>query len=158
MDVVAAREVARRKIGVADHMVTQTYALVSDPKILLAALQNVFDAVDAGIHALLLAEEHEKHLPKTPDDFESRLTAFKLHVVSEHKVPEGFLRFVSELRETLQEHKKSAVEFVRHDQYVIADNDYNLKTLSPESVRKYVQQAKVFVAMMEEKVNDAAPA
>jgi hypothetical protein len=147
MDVVAARDVARRKLGVADHIVTHTYPLVKDPKLLIAALQNVHDAVDAGLQAMLQATP--KKLPPIPDRFEARLTAFQLHLVPSVRPPAGFFRFVGELEETLREHRSSPVEFVRRSALIICDKGYRVRMLTAEQMRRYVAHAEAFITMVE---------
>ena len=146
MDVAAATQVARHKVGVADHILEHTYPLVGDPKLLLSALQNLSDAIDAGIEALLRQYGHE-----VPGAFEERVDELR----RVQRVPDGFVRFVREVRATLQDHRESPVEFVRAQRYVICDPDYRLRTLEQEQVKGYVRRAKVFIAMMEEKVHDA---
>ncbi len=155
---VAAKELARRKAGVADHILTQTYPLVKDPKLLVAALQNTYDAVDEGIKALLLYERAAKRIPPFTGDFDSRLVAFQRHVVPRYAIPAEFLRFVGELRETVQEHRQSPMEFSRKGQFVICDQGYRLRTLNAELLKRHVQRAKAFVGMMEAKVHDAVVA
>jgi len=146
MDVFAASAVARRKVGVADHILEHTYPLVKDPKLLLSALQNLSDAIDAGVEALLLQYGHE-----VPRSFGDRIEELR----RVQRVPDGFVRFVNEVRDTLQDHRESPVEFVRSQRFVICDPDYRLRTLAEDQVKGYVRRAKVFIAMMEEKVHDA---
>lgn len=157
---VTAKDLARRKVTVADHILTQTYPLVKDPKLLLAVLQNIFEANDAGMHCLLLFEEERKRVSPVADDFESRLLAFKRHLVERYAVPKEFLRFVGELRETMHEHQESPMEFARRGEFVICDEGYRIRTLTTEQLKRYVQRTKAFVAFVEEKVkkNDGIPA
>ncbi len=150
---IAALEVARRKVGVADHLVTQTFPLVKDPKLLASALQNVSEAVDAGIEALLRHEHEAKRLDTVGDDSAARLANFERHVVPAARIPKEFVTFVSELRETVKEHKESSVEFVRKERLVICDGDYGkVRTLTQGHLRRQVVRAKAFVALLEEKV------
>ncbi len=157
---VAVAETARKKAGVADHILTQTYPMVKDPKLLVAVLQNAFESVEAGIDALLLLERERKRIPPVAGDFTARFAGFTRHVAPLYELPDGFLRFVAELLETVREHKRSPVEFVRKQQYVICDDTYRLRTLNEEQLKKYVQRAKAFAALVEEKVtgHDAIPA
>ena len=77
MDFFAAGEAARHRLSVADHLLTQTYPLVKDPKLLLAVLQNLVEAVDAGVTSALHAEVSGKRLMAMPPDAETRLTAYR---------------------------------------------------------------------------------
>lgn len=150
---VAAKELARRKVRVADHILTQTYPLVQDPKLLVAVLQNLYDAVDEGIKALLLYELSLKRIPPFADSFDGRLSAFQRYIAPKYGVPSEFPRFVSELRETVREHRQSPVEFVRNKQLVICNESYRIRTLNAEQLKKHLQRAKAFIAFAESKVN-----
>jgi hypothetical protein len=153
MGSFVAAKLARRKVTVADHILTQTYPLVKDPKLLLAVLQNLFEANDAGIQAMLLHEELQRKMAPVADDFESRLIAFQQQITKQHRVPKEFLRFVGELRETMHEHQMSPIEFARKGNFVICDEGYKIRTLTATQLQKYVQKTKAFVAFVEEKVN-----
>ncbi|RME31930.1 hypothetical protein D6789_01135 [Candidatus Woesearchaeota archaeon] len=138
--VDAARERARRKIGVADHILTQTYPLVRDPKLLLAVLQNIFDSVDANVEAALRSLLEKKKVLHIPELFESRLQV----LAQQCPLEKSLLRFARELQETMHEHKQSPVEFARKEMFVICDSSYGVRTLRPEQLKRYVQHARAF--------------
>ncbi len=150
---VAARDGARKKLSVADHILTQTYPLVKDPKLLVAVLQNLYEAVEAGISAMLQYEADRNRLTLVAEDFDAQLALFRQHVVPSYNVPLEFMRFVGELRETIKEHRASPVEFVRKGTFVICDEGYRIRTLSADQLKRHMQRAKAFVSFMEEKVN-----
>ena len=50
------RDMARKKIQIADHMLTMTYPMIKDPKLLLAVMENIFLALTNSIAASLLNE------------------------------------------------------------------------------------------------------
>ncbi|MBR9693204.1 hypothetical protein GOV07_04745 [Candidatus Woesearchaeota archaeon] len=150
---IAASDVARKKTRVADHILTQTYPLVKDPKLLIAVLQNLYDAVGMGIEALLEYEASRDRLPTLPETFDARLVLFRQHLVPRYDMPAEFLRFVGELRETINEHRKSPVEFIRRGEFVICDEGYRIRTLNTEQLKRYLLKTKAFIGFMEEKVN-----
>jgi hypothetical protein len=55
------------------------------------------------------------------------------------------LVFIIELKKTLDEHKKSSVEFTKKETFVISDNNYNLTTLKIDDVKKTLSKAKHYV-------------
>lgn len=156
-DVLAAREYARQKAAVADHILTQTYPLVKDAKLLLAVLQNVSDSFDASLLAALSHEHSLKRAPPPPETFEARVATFSQHVAPRYEVPSILLRALAEVRESLKEHKESAVEFSRKEQFVICNESYRLRTLNESQLRSYVAQAKELIKLIEGRVtrNDA---
>lgn len=140
MGSVAAQERAWRKLSIAEHILTQTYPLVHDPKLLLAVLQNIFESVAANTEAALHAAYERKEVETIPERFEHRL-----HLVAQRfRLAPELLRFVRELEETMHEHKKSPVEFARKNSFVICDDDYRLHTVKPEQLRSYIQHARTW--------------
>ena len=57
------RDKAIKNIKIADHMLTQTYPLVKDPRLLLTVLENVFLSLTNAIGALLYFERLYKRVP-----------------------------------------------------------------------------------------------
>ncbi len=150
---VAARDEARKRLTAADHILTQTYPLLRDPKLLLAVLQHLHEALESGMLALLGHEAGAKRIPTVPEDRAARLSLFRQHVVPRYGVPNDFLRLMGEVRETLEEHRKSPVEFVRKGEFVICDEGYRVRTLTVEQLKRHLVRAKAFLGFMEEKVN-----
>ena len=152
----SAEGVARRKLSLADHILTQTYPLVRDPKLLLAVLQNLIDALDAAVSHALTLEVAEKRLLAMPETAETRLSAFR-QAAGRYSTPTDFFSFTEALRETLREHQQSPVEFVRKEQLVICDEKYKVRTLSEEQLKGQLHQARTFIAAIEESTQKVTP-
>jgi hypothetical protein len=56
-DSQLAREYAKRHIRIADHMLTQTFPLVKDTKILIAVTENIFEAAKHTMEAIIYYEQ-----------------------------------------------------------------------------------------------------
>jgi hypothetical protein len=143
----ALRVEAARKLRVADHMLTMTYPLVKDPKLLIAVLENVYQGMDATMGSMLLRERQAKRIPLYSDSAEGRLMAFRKHLGQ--KVPGTVLRTISEIRETIHEHKKSPVEFSRAGKFVICSEGYRVRTLSSDDLKRHIIVAKDFLRMIQ---------
>lgn len=148
-----ARLSAQKKLTTADHMLTQTYPLLKDPKLLLGVWKNITESVKEGILAFLLYEASMKRINKIPETFRAQLTLFQRELVPKYGLPESLMLFIFELEELIAEHKTSPVEFARKNQYVICDGEYNLKKLTPELLKKQLTKAKIFMKYIESKVN-----
>jgi len=61
------------------------------------------------------------------------------------EIRSDLLDFVSELKATIDKHKRSSVEFAKKEKFVISDNDYNLKTLSLDDVKASLTKTKKFM-------------
>ncbi len=139
---------ARRKLAVADHILSQTYTLVKDPKLLLVVLAHIADALDAGVAEALEEAVRDRRLIVMPADLRARLAALR----TAGRIDDAAVRFVQELHETLQERKKAPVEFVRKERLVICDETYALRTLSEEQLKDQLQRARDILDALE-KVN-----
>ena len=142
---VEYRDRARQNVRVADHMLTMTYPLVKDPKILVAVLENLFLATTNAMSCILHYERMFRRIPPFHDTFDSKFSLFKAKIVPMHDIDLKWVRFVAELKELVQEHRTSTTEFPRKDKFVMADKDYRLKTIDEKALKKHLQATKGFV-------------
>lgn len=136
---------AEQKLKVADHLLSTTYSLVKEPKLLVSVIENLFQALDLTITGLLEFEKNFRNVKSYGESFESRLDIFRRKIMTKYDIGQDFTEFVLELKSTLDQHKKSITEFTKKDKFVISDNDYNLKTLTADDVRKRLQKTKHYV-------------
>lgn len=139
------KEIAKKKIQIADHMLTMTYPMVKDPKLLLAVMENVFLALTNSIGSLLHYERLYKRVPPFQDTFVSKFSIFKQKCVQRFNIDPELVFMVQEIKEIIMQHKKSPVEFTRNDSFVICSEDYKMKTISLEKMKNYILKSKLFV-------------
>lgn len=147
--VQESREKARRNVHLADHMLTQTYPLIKDPKLLLAVIENIFLALTNAMASVLYYERLYKRIPPFHDNFESKFNMFKMKTSLKYNIGPEYLGLMQEIKDIIIEHKKSPVEFKRNDKFVICSSGYNLKTISVEQMKRYIQQTKSFLQITE---------
>ncbi len=147
------RDIARKKIQIADHMLTMTYPMVKDPKLLLAVMENIFLALTNSIGSLLHYERNYKRVPPFQDTFVSKFNVFKEKCVGMHRIDEEAVFMVGEIKDIIMQHKKSPVEFTRNDSFVICSEDYKMKTISLEKMRDYVSKSRVFIQNINNIIN-----
>jgi len=143
------REQARSKIRIADHLITQTYPMLQDPKLLLSAVESLFLAMSFSMGSLLHYELLFKRIPPFQDTFPSKYNMFQLRCSKRYNFDLAYSNLMQELKGIILQHKKSPVEFVRKDQLVICNEDYTMRTLSVEQLKRYVHKAKVFIEQIE---------
>ncbi len=136
------RDRARNNIRIADHMLTMTYPLVQDPKLLLAVLENIFLSLTNAMASVLYYERVFKRVPPFHDTFESKFSLFKAKIVPRNNIDLGHVRFIAEIKELVQERKEASVEFSRKGKFYIASDSYKMKSLGPNDLKKYLQKAK----------------
>ncbi len=148
-----ARDLARKHLKIADHMLTQTFPLVKDTKLLLAVSDNLFEAVKRGMDSVLYYERFLKRIPPFHDSFVAKLSVFQSRCSRRYNFNLDYLMLIKELSEISERHKKSPVEFSRKDKFVICTDSYNIKAITAERLRKYVDTAKLFIDDVEKMVN-----
>ena len=140
-----AKERAKKNIQIADHMLSVTYPLVKDTKLLLAIIENIFLAYTNAMSAVLYYNRLLKLIPPFKDNFESKFNIFRQRFVDKYKIDRNYIIEMQNLRDIIIGHKKSPVEFVRKDRFVICSDNYKLKTLNLEDIKRYLNKAKLFI-------------
>lgn len=143
------RELSKKKIHLADHILTQTYPLVNDAKLLLAVIENIFLALSYAISSLLYYERFLKRIPLFQDNFSSKFNMFISKCVPLYNIKKEYIFLIQDIKEILVAHKKSPIEFLRKDRFVICTENYALRTISFEQAKAYLNTAKSFIAHIE---------
>lgn len=137
---------AQKRIKTADYMLTMTYETIKEPKLLLTIMNTVFLATKEAIDASLYYERHFKRIPAfNENNFEVKLDIFKRKLSIKYGVKKEELKFIDFLRRIKQEHKDSAVEFSRKENFFIFDDNYKCENLDKEVVKNNIINAKVFI-------------
>lgn len=147
---------AARNLKIADHILTQTYPSLNDPKLLLAVLENLFLAMNHGLTALLHHEEYHSRVPKFQDEFDSKLNLFKLKVVKPYKITPDVVAFIHDLKSKVSAHKKRPVEFGRKDQFVMCSDTYQTQVISASQLKKDLQKTKLFLHLVQSIISGEA--
>lgn len=140
-----ARAKAQEKLKLADHMLTQTFPLVKDPKLLVAVMENLFLALTNAMGSVLYYERTFKRIPPFVDNFEKKFEIFKQNCIPKHKISREYITIISEVKEAVLAHRTSPVEFARDGNFVICSDTYKLKTLSVKQIGKYIEKTKTFL-------------
>ena len=136
---------ARKNLHVADYMLTQTYPLVKYTKLLLAVMENLFLALSNTMDSLLYFERERKSIPPFHNSFDSRFNTFKLKLVGKHNLNKDHLNLIQDIKALISSHKNSPVEFVRQDKFVICSEEYDMKSISVEQMRSFIQRSRSFL-------------
>ncbi len=139
------REKSKKTIRIADHILTVTYPLLKDPKLLVSATKNIFLAAEQAMDSVLEHERLFKRIPAYQDNFESKFRVFREKVVPRNNLNPEHAKMMMELKDILIAHQKSPMEFSRKEKYVICSDNYDLKTLSEKDLKKHLGNAKIFI-------------
>jgi len=144
-----SREKAQKNIKIADHMLSVTYPLIKDTKLLLAIIENIFLAMTNAMASVLYFERMYKRIPPFQDTFESKLNIFREKLVHKYNIDKGLVADMQEIKTIILEHKQSQVEFKRKDRFVICSDSYKLRTLGLNDIKNYLSKAKLFIEEMD---------
>lgn len=139
------REQARKRIQVADHMLTMTYPLVKDARLLLTIMENIFLALTHSMGAVLHYERLYKRVPPFTDNFENKLSLFKERCMHKYNVDKKYTDTMRNIKDIIIEHKKSPIEFARQDRFIICSDNYRIKAVSLNDIKGFLENAKEFV-------------
>jgi hypothetical protein len=147
------RDIAGKKIKIADHMLTMTYPMVKDPKLLLAVMENIFLALTNSMGSLLHYERIYKRVPPFQDTFVSKFNVFKQKCAKRLNIDPESVMMIHEIKEIILQHKKSPVEFTRNDSFIICSEDYRMKTITLEKMKNYILKSRLFVQNINNIIN-----
>ncbi|HII29603.1 hypothetical protein COT48_04990 [Candidatus Woesearchaeota archaeon CG08_land_8_20_14_0_20_47_9] len=139
-----ALEDAHRSIRIADHLISVTYPMVGDKKLFISILRNIFNAFKCCVDALVFYDE-KRGSPLSVGgraSFEERLSLFSINLTARYNISPAFAKLINEIREILLEHRKSPVEFVRHNRVIICSESYKLRVLSEAQLKEYIRRAR----------------
>jgi len=139
------REKAQTKLKIADHMLTMTYPLVKDTKLLLVIMENLFLSLTYAMSSILYYERLFKRIPLFSDNFESKFSIFKEKCINKYDIPQEYVRLLQNVKSTMMEHKKSPIEFERKGAFVICSDSYKLRTISTSQIKDYIAKTKEFI-------------
>ncbi len=142
MPHTSTRAQAENKLKIADHLLSTTFAIVKDPKLLVSVIDALYQSLDMAINAILDFEKNFKTLEYKEHD---KIELFRRKIITKYGLDPKMVDFYLELKSTLESHRKSGVEFTKKEKFVISDNDYNLKTLTYDDAKKKYNSAKSYV-------------
>ncbi len=139
------REKAKNRIQIADHMLTMTYPLVKDTKLLLVIMENIFLALTCAMSSILHYDRLFKRIPAFTDNFESKFNLFKERCIIKYNINKEYLKLLQDVKNIMVEHKKSPVEFERKGKFVICSDSYRLRTITINQIKDYIAKARAFI-------------
>ncbi|MBD3259660.1 hypothetical protein GF371_03445 [Candidatus Woesearchaeota archaeon] len=138
------RQRAERNLQVAEHMLTVTYPLLRDAKLLLGVTENLFLSVTNSMSAAVFFERTYKRIPPFHDNFESKFNTFAARIMPRYGINKKYIKLLESVKDIVVKHKKSPVEFARKNKFVICDDKYNVREITEPELKQHLQDAKEF--------------
>lgn len=144
--VIALMKDANKSLRTADHLAYMTYPLVKDIKLLAVVTENIHRALTKAMEALLTYERLYKRITLLPEDYASKFDIFKTRCASRYNIPRENLLLMDDIKRIIEHRKKSPIEFIRRDKFVICDRNYKMKIINYEKIKDYLKESKVFMS------------
>lgn len=146
---------ANKAFETADHLAYMTYPLVNDKKILMLIAEHVHKALLKGMEAFLYYDSLYKRISIMPTSFENQFSIFKNYTTRRYKLPSDVVVLIREIDDLIKHREMAPMEFTRRENYIIASNNYKLKTVSIEKVKRYVKETKYFLERLNEVLEES---
>jgi len=127
---------ANRHFRSADHIAYVTYPLLQDNKLIVAVLENLNNTALRIMEAVLQQEETNQ------ENFKGKYEIFKERA-KRYQIEEAEVKIIQELKSLSDQRKKSDMEFIRKDKYILWDPyKGKLKELTMQSMKDYIIKIK----------------
>ncbi|MAG50668.1 hypothetical protein CL621_03480 [archaeon] len=136
---------ANKAFKTADHLTYVTYPLVQETKLLIAIVENLYSALIKSIEAILEYDQLYKRISLLPQDPQLRFEIFKTKSAKRYNIDDIDLDLIEDLREIISYHKKSPLEFVRKDKYVLYLNNLRIKTIDFKKIKEDLEKVNTFL-------------
>lgn len=148
-DYASSRQKAIQQYDAAFHLFNVTFHLVKDPKLLIGVAGNVMRSMEHGMDAVLAYDRQYNFIPDFQENnFQSKFNLFRYRSAKRNNVPAELVLLMMDLHELMELHKKCPTEFQRGNKYILANKDYQMKILSINDFKRYLDKNKEFIQVV----------
>ena len=144
---------ADKIIKAVDHLVYVTFPLVKDKRMLLKTLVELKNAIALCINAILQRDYIYRKI-RLYKDAKENFRTFGEKCAQGYGINQNEVNQIAKIFEIAEKHKRSPLEFVRHDKVVIMSENFNTETITHEKLKEYVILAKNVLAKIENSLKD----
>lgn len=132
----------------ADHLIYVTMPVVADVKLIMTALDDIHMALINGMNTVLEYERMHKRIMPLAENFDFRLDVFS-KVAGRYGFVNEELFLIREIKGLVDDRKNASMEFTRPGKFVICNEDYRMKTISINEIKKYLSTTKNFLTKVD---------
>jgi len=137
---------AQHALRLADHMLTVTYPLVKDQKMLLGVLKGLQQAHSYAVRAVF---ENINQLGEVmTTSFPVLVGRLKKKFKEAANIEKSEYDYLDKIFDLNKKFEDSPVVFAREKKYVICEDDYALHSLRFSEMKKHLEQSKKIVAKL----------
>lgn len=130
----------------ADHLTYITYPLVNEIKLLYTIVESLSESVITAMDAVLYYDRLYKRISKQKGSFRDELDIFARHSMPRYNIDRKHVLLIQDLHAIVHAKKRSPMEFVRKDKFVICTSSYKMKVLKISQVKQYLAQSKSLIS------------
>lgn len=132
---------AERILKTADHMAYVSFPLIKDKNILIKILSQTKTVITNCINSILQYEYLYKRI-KLYKDTKANLKTFEEKCSPRYKISKEEINLIKELFDINDRHKKSQMEFMRHEKIVIISENLETKSITIDKIKIFITLAK----------------
>lgn len=141
---------AEKKLTNVDHLLSVTFPLVQDSRILAPIAETLAQSALKTMEALLKYEYAYKRILELPNNIDGMYNLFRSKVALRYKMNKNLLIMLFDLKNILQFRKRSAAEFVKHEKYIICSDVYSTTVITSEKLKSYKDLIAQFINQVKE--------
>jgi hypothetical protein len=135
-------------LKIADHIVYVTYPIMKDKRLLLKALESIYDSFVQAINSVLQYDYLWKRIILYKDSRENFET-FKRKCAKRYNISEQELNDLVNFLKIIENHKKSPMEFMRREKIVIMSDNLKTTLIDLEKIKFYLNFARTILSKIQ---------
>lgn len=134
---------AKRLLRIADHMTFVTYPVLREKRLMIKIIEQIDSAMKKTISSILSHEYIQKNVKKY-DDPKQNYDEF-LACSPAYNITDSQLKTIKQLSNIVELHKKSPMEFIRKDSFVIMSDSMHMEQITIERIKIFLKIAQEIV-------------
>jgi len=135
-------EKSEKAIQTADHLLSVTYPLVKDKRLLLKILTEIKNGLASCMNAVLQYEYLHGRV-RLSSDSKLNFKKFLEKCCPRYNISETNVKKITKLFEIVKKHKASPFEFVKEDKVVILSENMASEIITLEKVKEFLDSSKI---------------
>jgi len=133
-------ERAKSCLKTADHLIYITMPVVQENRLILKALEQIYEGTMNIINSILQYEYLNKNIKIYTDAKENFKTFENLAI--KYKISENSMEKIIDIIKTGKQHKQSPFEFSKNEKMVIVSDNMQTKTITQEKIKEFLLESK----------------
>jgi len=140
-DIAELLEKANNALRTADHMIYVTFPLIKEKRLLVKILDEIYESIKNILNAILLQENFAGRITLNKDT-KTNFIIFGEKCAPRYNISQEELSEIIEISRLIEQHKKSPLEFVRKDKFVIMSENLHTETITLDKLKDWLFIAK----------------